>query len=430
VPSPLSESPTLTVISLKGSVQDLSKYKVLGILGKVLLVLDISNNCTYVVKTLYKSSSPRNMNNSHIIPQNIPFMVKIFQIYETNYALFIVLEHATGGRLWDYVSSYLQRSPLSPYNEDAYLYIEPRNKTGLCNVYSGKKISDGSSAESADVVKSVDSDLVASKISPSSYVALFKKYAVTSDKEEKVALAKYRRYPPMPCNEKSHLKKYSDNEKTFHDSKTLCVSSDADNCDKNEANVQNKKNNQQQRNSRNRLSSSTGSLESALSQKTCHLEAFDAMDEAVLKASSKPIHLPESCIYLWAAEIVVALDSLHKLGIIWMDFQPDNILLGTEGHILLTYQGYWNDVDFVVNEQSKENFFCAPEVGNIFPVTSDCDWWSLGVILYELLTGRSLVSCHPTGISMHTILNFPTDVSPDAKDFVSKMQMFCTSQYL
>lgn len=74
----------------------------------------------------------------------------------------------------------------------------------------------------------------------------------------------------------------------------------------------------QHKNSRNRLSSSTGSLETAISQKTCLLDAFSAMDEAAFNSSTRPSHLPESCVYLWAAEIVVALESLHNLGIIWM----------------------------------------------------------------------------------------------------------------
>lgn len=72
------------------------------------------------------------------------------------------------------------------------------------------------------------------------------------------------------------------------------------------------------KNSRNRLSSSTGSLDTAKSQKTCIFEAFNAMDEVAFNTLTKPTHLPESCVYLWAAEIVVALEALHNLGIMWM----------------------------------------------------------------------------------------------------------------
>lgn len=43
-------NPADKISSLKGCIQDLNKYKVLGVLGKVLLVLDISSNITYVVK--------------------------------------------------------------------------------------------------------------------------------------------------------------------------------------------------------------------------------------------------------------------------------------------------------------------------------------------------------------------------------------------
>ncbi|GFS80170.1 ribosomal protein S6 kinase delta-1 [Nephila pilipes] len=396
--------------NLQGSVQELSKYKVLGVLDKVLLVLDISTNNTFIVKTLYKSPSPQIRGAARIVPQNVPFVVKLYRIYETNYALFLILEYATGGRLWNYVDSFMQRSPLSPNNEGTCLYVEPKTKVELCNVYSGKKVDDESVSETVNVNHSVDSDLTPAEKCPSSYVALFKKYADTVGEEENVSLAKYHKSQPVfsKNRKKSGVSASSEiqndiNEKMslLHPPKTV----------------------------RNRLSSSTGSLETTYTQKTSNLELLSAMDETVSRIPTKT-HLPESCIVTWAAEIVLALESLHNLGIIWMDFHPDNILLGAEGHILLSYQSQWNNVDYVISENAKENLFCAPEVGNLFSVTSDCDWWSLGAILFELLMGQSLVSCHPTGITRHTILNFPNEISSDAKDFVSKLLQYNPSERL
>ncbi|GFQ96903.1 ribosomal protein S6 kinase delta-1 [Trichonephila clavata] len=395
--------------NLQGSVQELSKYKVLGVLDKVLLVLDISTNTTFIVKTLYKSPSPQIRGAARIVPQNVPFVVKLYRIYETNYALFLILEYATGGRLWNYVDSFMQRSPLSPNNEGTCLYVEPKTKVELCNVYSGKKIEDESVSEVGNTINSVDSDLTPSEKCPSSYVALFKKYADTVE-EENVSLAKYHKSPSLlsKSRKKSGVSASSEIQNDINEKMSLL---------------------QPPKNVRNRLSSSTGSLETTYTQKTSNIELLSAMDETVSRIPTKT-HLPESCIVTWAAEIILALESLHNLGIIWMDFHPDNILLGAEGHILLTYQSQWNNVDFVISESAKENLFCAPEVGSLFPVTSDCDWWSLGAILFELLMGQSLVSCHPTGIKSHTILNFPNEISEDAKDFVSKLLQYNPSDRL
>lgn len=124
-------------------------------------------------------------------------MTKLYHIYETSYAIFLILEHASGGKLWDYVSSYLQCSPLSPCNEGACLYMEPKQKTNPSNVYSGKKVALREKPDNPIHTNSVDSDLTPSENCPPSYVALFRKYAA-ANKEENVALAKYNKVSNVP----------------------------------------------------------------------------------------------------------------------------------------------------------------------------------------------------------------------------------------
>ncbi|CAL1292451.1 unnamed protein product [Larinioides sclopetarius] len=312
--NPVFYSPVKINTKLQGSVQELSKYKVLGVLNKVLLVLDVSTTSTFVVKTLYKSPIPQNHGAAQIVPQNVPFMVKLYRIFETDYALFLILEYATGGRLWDYVSSFVQRSPLSPNNDGTCLFVESKAKVELCNVYSGKKVADGNTTENVNTNNSVDSDLTPSEKCPSSYVALFKKYADIVDNEENVSLAKYHKLQPVPSkNSKKSLKISASNE--IH----------------NDINTQMSLL-QPQKSICNRLSSSTGSLETTYSQKATNLELLNALDEAATRTTSKSC-LPEPCIINWAAEIILAFESLHDLGIIWADFHPDNILLGKEGTV-------------------------------------------------------------------------------------------------
>lgn len=104
---------------------------------------------------------------------------------------------------------------------------------------------------------------------------------------------------------------------------------------------------------------------------------------------SKEVMFTEDDVKFYLAELALALDHIHKLGIIYRDLKPENILLDTEGHISLT--------DFGLSKQplddSKAYSFCgtveymAPEIVNRKGHTFTADWWSFGVLMFEMLTG-------------------------------------------
>ncbi|GFS38011.1 putative protein kinase C delta type homolog [Nephila pilipes] len=95
----------------------------------------------------------------------------------------------------------------------------------------------------------------------------------------------------------------------------------------------------------------------------------------------------------YGAEIVSALKFLHKRGIVYRDIKLDNVLLDKDGHIRL--------VDFgmcqcrVYHEESMPSNFCgtptyiAPEIILGQTYNQSVDWWSFGVLLFEMLAGRS-----------------------------------------
>ncbi|KAM6915386.1 ribosomal protein S6 kinase delta-1 isoform 1-T1 [Xenentodon cancila] len=169
---------------------------------------------------------------------------------------------------------------------------------------------------------------------------------------------------------------------------------------------------------------SSGVISSELDKEVSRM--FAELDELSLAASQARI--PEEFIRCWAVEMVTALDFLHQEGIICRDLNPNNILLDHQGHVQLTYFCSWYDVEESCNKEAITNMFCAPEVGGINEETVSCDWWSLGAILFELLTGtvsqKSLLRCHPAGIGRHTALNVPESVSEEARSLLEQLLQY------
>ncbi|XP_061098309.1 ribosomal protein S6 kinase delta-1 isoform X1 [Conger conger] len=151
-------------------------------------------------------------------------------------------------------------------------------------------------------------------------------------------------------------------------------------------------------------------------------QLFKDLDKRLLVASQA--HIPEEYVRRWAVEITLALDALHQEGIICRDLKPNNILLNDRGHILLTYFCSWGEVEDSCDREAIAGMFCAPEVGSICEETTACDWWSLGAILFELLTGKSLCQCHPAGISRHSSLNLPDFLSEEARSLLQQLLQF------
>ncbi|KAG1665346.1 Ribosomal protein S6 kinase delta-1 [Nymphon striatum] len=549
--------------SLISPISELKQYKVLGIIDKVSLVLDPVNQNTYVVKALYKSSHATKLSVPSIVPTEIPFMIKLHRVFETDYALFLLLEHASAGRLWNYVSEFMRTSPCSPSRElncPTSKLISPfktgkklAGKKAPANVYSGKQLLaenevDGHNLkldkEAKDISMSAqtelyDEDLCAEADYPSSYVQLFTNYASTRAHDSDTGLAKCNIKPSITadcdfsCDNLNILTKKNIEEKIVLDSNTEQSNCTYDTISSDDAinsnNVQNtvkpdfsplnlttvaqpniiedysesddlihnarklltnvnhtlqksktdlpamgndeigslnqsrsvneaKKEkpsidkprslsfvsaSQPKRRSSSQMhepftspadsplrsrqcsTSYGGSCENLFLHQNgnnrCFTALFKQMDEMDQLSAG---YLPEKNVKSWAAEMVMAVSKLHIMGIICRDLNPDNILLGERGHIKLTYFSQWNCVENQVDWSAVEKLYCAPEMDGIQPFSTSADWWSLGALLYELLTGRTLVSCHPSGINSHTQLFLPNHLSKESKSLLEKLLTF------
>ena len=166
--------------------------------------------------------------------------------------------------------------------------------------------------------------------------------------------------------------------------------------------------------------------------------------------------LTEKEAKFYISELILAVESIHNLDCIHRDIKPDNILIDKNGHIKLSDFGLAKISDklyekedekyknFLKNKSNDKNtkmthnknfscvgtaYYVAPEVLKKSGYDKDIDWWSVGIILYEMLVGYAPFCSKETTEVCYKVLNWKNylkipkkiKLSEEVKDLIFKM---------
>lgn len=135
--------------------------------------------------------------------------------------------------------------------------------------------------------------------------------------------------------------------------------------------------------------------------------------------------ISEEVVRIYAAEIYLALDFLHRKGVIYRDLKPENVMIDGKGHIRL--------IDFGLSKEDMDDHdltasFCgsigyiAPEMVAQKPYGKSIDWYMYGCLLYEMLTGQRLFQANDVSKLMVLIekgkIAYPKEMSDKAKSLI------------
>ncbi|KAH7316514.1 kinase-like domain-containing protein [Stachybotrys elegans] len=148
-------------------------------------------------------------------------------------------------------------------------------------------------------------------------------------------------------------------------------------------------------------------------------------------------HFNEPVARFYAAEIVLVLEYLHEHqgGVAYRDLKPENLLIDKDGHIKLVDFGFAKRLGYRDSRPVETYTLCgtpeylAPEVIHNKGHTTAVDWWALGILIFEFLTGyppfwhRNPIEIYKQIVEKPVLFPQEPPVSDVAKDII---RSFCT----
>ncbi|KAL0473661.1 NCU06240-like protein [Neurospora intermedia] len=135
---------------------------------------------------------------------------------------------------------------------------------------------------------------------------------------------------------------------------------------------------------------------------------------------------PNPVAKFYAAEVTLALEYLHSRDIIYRDLKPENLLLDRHGHLKITDFGFAKRVPDKTWTLCGTPDYLAPEVVSNKGYNKSVDWWSLGILIYEMLCGYTPFwdGSSPMKIYENILkgkVRYPQWVNPDAQDLLERL---------
>lgn len=140
----------------------------------------------------------------------------------------------------------------------------------------------------------------------------------------------------------------------------------------------------------------------------------------------KTQRFPNPVAKFYAAEVTLALEYLHSKQIIYRDLKPENLLLDRHGHLKITDFGFAKKVPDITWTLCGTPDYLAPEVVSSKGYNKSVDWWSLGILIFEMLCGYTPFwdGGSPMKIYENILkgkVKYPPYIHPDAQDLLQRL---------